>query len=77
MIRLFANKISLVMWVGLTGCYRVTFDVEGSRAYMNGTINTKTPARVATLLSENPDLTVIELEYVPGSVDDDACRRIR
>jgi hypothetical protein len=56
-----------------TGCYRVSFDVEGDRAYMNGTINTGTPEQVATLLAENPGLSVIEMEMVPGSVDDEAC----
>ena len=56
-----------------TGCYRVTFEVEGDRAYMNGTINTGTPERVEALLAAHPELSVIELEVVPGSVDDDAC----
>ena len=56
-----------------TGCYRVSFDVEGDRAYMNGTINTGTPAQVEALLAEHPGLAVIELEVVPGSVDDEAC----
>ena len=56
-----------------TGCHRVSFDVEGDRAFMNGTINTGTPDQVAALLAEHPALTVIELEVVPGSVDDEAC----
>jgi hypothetical protein len=67
------RRAGFILLLLSTGCYRVSFDVVGDRAYMNGTINTGTPERVAELLAEHPDLSVIELEVVPGSVDDEAC----
>lgn len=48
------------------------FRVEGSVAYMNGVITSGTPARVLELIMEHPEVRIIELQQVPGSIDDEA-----
>lgn len=48
------------------------FRVEGTVAYMSGTINASTPARVLALVNEHPQVDTIEMLRVPGSIDDEA-----
>lgn len=48
------------------------FEVEGTVAYMYGTINASTPAKVLELYYSHPQVTTIEMLRVPGSIDDDA-----
>ena len=48
------------------------FRVEGTVAYMNGTICTSTPARVLKLLFTHPEVKMIEMQIVPGSINDEA-----
>lgn len=50
----------------------LSFQVEGQRAIFRGLIDGNTPATVANLLSENPDLRTIVLAYGPGSEDDES-----
>lgn len=46
------------------------FKVKANVAYMNGVICSSTPARVLQLIFENPKVKTIEMENVPGSIDD-------
>lgn len=48
------------------------FRVKGDRAYMEGVISAKTPARVLRLIWEHPQVRTIEMVHVPGSIDDEA-----
>lgn len=48
------------------------FQVEGSVASMNGVITASTPAAVLRLLFEHPEVDTIEMQIVPGSIDDHA-----
>lgn len=48
------------------------FEVEGTRAHMNGTIGPTTPGRVLELLLLHPEVDTIVLHDVPGSLDDEA-----
>ena len=48
------------------------FRVEGSVASMNGVITASTPAAVLRLLFEHPEVDTIEMQIVPGSIDDHA-----
>lgn len=47
-----------------------SFTVKGKVAYMNGTIGTSTPAKVLELLFTHPEVTTIEMQIVPGSIND-------
>ena len=47
-------------------------EVNGDTLYMNGTINSKTPNQIKEIFEENPDIEMIVMEDVPGSIDDDA-----
>ena len=67
------RRALMLMMVLSTGCHRVSFEVDGERLIMNGTFNTKTPDALRTVLEDNPGLTIAEMVYVPGSVDDVAC----
>lgn len=49
-----------------------TFQVQGTTATMIGTIDGTTPAAVQQLIANNPQVTMIILQNVPGSADDDA-----
>lgn len=46
------------------------FIVKGDVAYMNGTICTTTPAKVLELLFQHPEVKTIEMQIVPGSIND-------
>ena len=46
------------------------FTVKGDIAYMNGVICSTTPAKVLELLVKHPNVHTIEMEQVPGSIDD-------
>ncbi|MEM7456469.1 MAG: hypothetical protein AAF456_19140 [Planctomycetota bacterium] len=48
------------------------FEVDGDVAMMNGVINSNTPAAVLQLIHEHPEIGTIQMENVPGSVDDEA-----
>ena len=48
------------------------FDVEGNQAFVSGDLGTNSPARVRKFLDENPEVTVLVLEDIPGSSDDEA-----
>ena len=47
-----------------------SFVVKEGVAYMNGTICSSTPAKVLELLVTHPEVKTIELQIVPGSIDD-------
>lgn len=47
-----------------------SFTVKGKVAFMNGTIGTSTPAKVLELLFTHPEVTTIEMQIVPGSIND-------
>lgn len=47
-----------------------SFTIKGDIAYMNGVICSTTPARVLELLVKHPNVHTIEMEQVPGSIDD-------
>jgi len=49
-----------------------SFTVIGSRCVMAGVIGPSTPARVLELVCEHPEVEVIEMLDVPGSMDDPA-----
>ncbi|MEO1526402.1 MAG: SUMF1/EgtB/PvdO family nonheme iron enzyme [Planctomycetota bacterium] len=49
-----------------------SFRVKGGTAYMSGVINSETPVAVLRLIFEHPKVRTIEMEQVPGSVDDSA-----
>ncbi len=53
----------------------VSFDIDGSRAMMSGTIGPSTPFRVMELILHNPEVNTIVIVDVPGSVDDDSSLR--
>jgi hypothetical protein len=55
-----------------TGDEPVTFIVDGDQATMTGVLDTSTPEVVEDLLDDYPELEVIVMTDVPGSVDDDA-----
>jgi hypothetical protein len=48
----------------------VKFEVEDKVAYMSGVITSRLPAKVLRLLFEHPEVEVIEMQIVPGSIDD-------
>ena len=48
----------------------VYFEVKGDIAYMNGVIESGTPATVLELIFEHPEVKTIEMMNVPGSGDD-------
>lgn len=47
------------------------FEVRGEEVWMNGEINSKTFGQFKKVLEENPQLTTLVEEVVPGSMDDD------
>lgn len=58
-----------------------TFAVDGKRCFMTGVIGPRTPSRVLELICEHPEVKVIVMQDVPGSMDDSsnlrAARMIR
>ena len=48
-----------------------TFEIEGDTAHMEGVITSALPAAVLRLLFEHPEVTTIEMQIVPGSLDDE------
>lgn len=48
----------------------VTFEVKGKTAIMNGVITSSFPAKILRLVFEYPEVTTIEMNIVPGSIDD-------
>lgn len=52
------------------------FEVRGDELWMNGEINSKTYAQFVAILEENPQITTIVEEVVPGSLDDDTMIRL-
>ena len=76
-----ARVSPLVGFVILTGCAELLhFEVEGATAVMTGELGSDSPARVQSLLEDNPQLETIIMQDVPGSLDDvaalDAARLI-
>jgi len=49
------------------------FSIKNDVANMTGVIDGTTPARVLELAIENPQVRMVVLQDVPGSIDDDAC----
>lgn len=50
----------------------LTLQVDGTRAIFRGVIDSSTPAKVQSLIDNNPEVRVIILAYGPGSDDDNA-----
>ena len=50
----------------------LTLQVDGARAIFRGFIDSTAPAKVQSLIDNNPEVKVIVLAYGPGSIDDDA-----
>lgn len=48
----------------------VKFTVKGNTAFMSGVITAECPKTVLELLLEHPEVTIIEMINVPGSIDD-------
>lgn len=48
-----------------------TFEVRDNELWMNGEINSKTYDQFVAVLAENPQITTLVEEIVPGSLDDD------
>lgn len=53
----------------------VSFEIEGNKAIMRGTIGSSTPYRVMELVFFHPEVETIIMTDVPGSVDDDSSLR--
>ncbi len=51
---------------------KAEFKIVGNTAVMNGVICADTPAKVLRLIHEHPSVRTIEMENVPGSIDDEA-----
>ncbi len=49
---------------------RVSFEVKNGVAYMSGVISSDTPSKVLQLIFEHPEVKVIEMVSVPGSIND-------
>ena len=47
------------------------FEVKGDEVWMNGEINSKTYDQFTQIIAENPQVTTLVEEVVPGSMDDD------
>ncbi|MBT3187571.1 MAG: hypothetical protein HN335_01100 [Anaerolineae bacterium] len=47
------------------------FEVRGEEVWMNGEINSKTYDQFTQIIAENPQVTTLVEEIVPGSMDDD------
>ncbi len=47
------------------------FEVRGDELWMNGEINSKTLDQFKEIMAENPSITTLVEETVPGSLDDD------
>lgn len=58
------------MTVLLLGCASLSFEVDGSTAIATGNLNGRSPDTVRQLLQDHPDLEVVVLQDMPGSVDD-------
>jgi len=48
----------------------VSFTVKGTVAIMNGVITSAFPAKILQLVFEHPEVKTIEMNIVPGSIDD-------
>ncbi len=48
------------------------FDIQDTTAIMRGIIDESTPAQVTRLINDHPQVTVIVMQDVEGSVDDEA-----
>ena len=59
-----------IAWIGESTA--ASFRVEGETAHMNGVINASTPAAVLRLIFEHPEVRIIEMGMVPGSIDDES-----
>ncbi len=51
---------------------KAVFKINSNTAVMTGVINSDTPAAVLRLIHEHPKVRTIEMENVPGSIDDEA-----
>ena len=59
----------LLFWLGMA-CIPLRFDVEGTVAYMYGDLTRSAPRKVERLFEKHPAVTLIHMEYCPGSLDD-------
>ncbi len=57
---------------GLDDYEPVSFTVDGNKAVMTGTIDSRLKNTLEDMLDNNPAVTTIEMQNVPGSADDDA-----
>lgn len=46
--------------------------VSADTLYLNGTITSKTPQQLISVFEENPGISTVVMQNVPGSIDDDA-----
>ena len=56
-----------LLWLATSGAAQ--FRVEGDRLYLGGTLNLAGNERFETLIEENPGLTTLILEDIPGGAD--------
>lgn len=73
---------TVLLLAALSACSSsARFTVEGDTARMNGVIGSATPARVAALIADHPEVRTLVLEDVPGSINDvaniEASRAVR
>jgi len=47
------------------------FEVRGDELWMNGEINSRTHKQFTEIMNENPQITTLVEEVIPGSLDDD------
>ena len=69
------NRVFVLAVLVLPGCgsaETLTFESDGNVLYLNGTINTDAPALFQDALAANPDADTLVLEFIDGSLDDDA-----
>lgn len=54
----------------LIGMGDTTLEVKGDEAYLNGTLGTKSYQQFKDLIANHPEVKIIVLENVPGSIND-------
>lgn len=62
-------EIPYILWLNTREITK--FEVRGEEVWMNGEINSQTYDQFTQLIAENPQVTTLVEEVVPGSMDDD------
>ena len=62
---------SIQLGEGIYGIGDTTIKVSEDKAYLNGTLGTKTYQQIKDLIRNHPEVTILVLDQVPGSVNDD------